>query len=232
MSKEDIIRLLAAAPVFAGLDEPTRTALASECRSRRFLRGEHIFTRGDVGGGMYVLAGGSVSLVVNGVDGDEVVLHTLRPPESFGEMSVVDGGARIASGVVREASVVVEVPRHAVLGLLDTQPSLARALLAAMAALVRRVDQHAADLVLLDLRGRVAKYLLDAASRSGQPASGEPVPVDIRLSQGEVARIVGGSRQQLNRILGELTAQGAVVRDGARVVAVRPEMLRHGTGGM
>jgi CRP-like cAMP-binding protein len=105
-------------------------------------------------------------------------------------------------------------------------------MLTELAQLVRRVDEHAADLVLLDLRSRVAKFLAAAASAAGELSGAAEVPVDIRLSQTELAMLVGGSRQQLNRIIGELADSGAVVRRGSRIVAVRPHQLRSWSDGV
>jgi CRP/FNR family cyclic AMP-dependent transcriptional regulator len=160
------------------------------------------------------------------------VLGVVGPCSSFGEMAVIDGGPRIATAAVREASVLLELPRAHISRLLDSNPAFARAMLTELAQLVRRVDEHAADLVLLDLRSRVAKFLAAAASAAGELSGAAEVPVDIRLSQTELAMLVGGSRQQLNRIIGELADSGAVVRRGSRIVAVRPHQLRSWSDGV
>ena len=217
--------LLAATDVFASLDAGGRDRLASSARVRRFQRGEIIFNRGDRGGGMFVVARGSVALVVIAASGNEIVLDVVRAPGSFGEMAVVDGGPRIATAQVREATVVVELARADVLALVERNP-VGLAMLGALAQTVRRVDNMAADLVLLDLRARVAKYLQRSAD-SREPAlpADAFVPVDLRLSQSEIAKLVGGSRQQLNRIIGELTEAGAIVRRGSSIVAVRRDLL-------
>ena len=174
---------------------------------------------------MFVVARGSVALVVNAANGNEIVLDVVRTPRTFGEMAVVDGGPRIATAQVREATVLVELARAEVLRLIDGNP-IALAMLGALADTVRRVDDQAADLVLLDLRGRVAKYLHVAAdSQATDRPTTAMVPIDLRLSQTELAKLVGGSRQQLNRILGELTEAGAIVRSGSSVVAVRRDLL-------
>src|SRR5206468_1601512 len=103
------------------------------------------------------------------------------------------------------------LPRAAVVRLVEQHPGVASAMLSSLARMVRQIDDRAADLVLLDLTGRVAKYLAAAAATSPdarERPDSTPVPVDIRLSQGELARLVGGSRQQVNRIIGELARAG------------------------
>jgi CRP-like cAMP-binding protein len=109
---------------------------------------------------------------------------------------------------------------------ISSQPVIAVALLSTLTTLVRRLDEHTSDLVLLDLPARFAKFLLGAAQVT--PADVRPgvsVPVDLRLSQTELARLIGGSRQQVNRMIATLEARGAIRRQGRRIVSVRPDLL-------
>jgi len=226
MSNEAVVRLLGATTAFRALDSDDLSALAATAQVRRFGAGEHVFTRGDVGGGMFVVASGSVALVVNAASGNEVVLAVLSSPASFGEMAVIDGGPRVATALVRVPSVLVALPRPEVQRVLRAHPAVSLAMLSLLSGIVRSVDEHVADLVLLDLAGRVAKLLLAATVRPGVPPAGDgAVAVSLTLSQSELARIVGGSRQQVNRILGEFADAGAILRSGARITAVRPDRL-------
>ena len=51
------------------------------------------------------------------------------------------------------------------------------------------------------------------------------VPVQVDLTQGDLARQIGGSRQQVNRVLMGLEADGSIERLGHRIVAIRPDRL-------
>ena len=101
------------------------------------------------------------------------------------------------------------------------------ALLVSLAALVRRLDEQACDAALLDLPRRVEKHLAALArdrATAAERADGW-VPVDVALTQGDLARQIGGSRQQVNRVLMSLEAAGAITRRGHRIVAIRPQQL-------
>ena len=100
----------------------------------------------DVGGGMFLVGEGSVALSVSSADGGEVTLAVLKPPQTFGELAVVDDGPRAATATARTASFVVCIPRQQVLRLLRESPDVAAALLSALAALIRQVDERATDL--------------------------------------------------------------------------------------
>ena len=227
MTLEAVARALARSDVFKGLTADQLDRLARECRVIRYAKGEQVFGRGDTGGGMYLVGAGAVALTITSAGGGEVTLAVLRPPKVFGELAVIDDGPRVATATAREPAHVVAVPRAAVRRLMLEVPAVSLALLTALASLVRQVDDHASDLVLVDLPGRVAKFLASAADDSPvAPREGGLVPVDLRISQSELAGLVGGSRQQVNRVIVSLEAAGAIQRVGSRIVAVRPTQLR------
>jgi CRP-like cAMP-binding protein len=226
MTHEAVMRVLARSDVFGGLQPDQLDRLARECRVRSYAKGEQVFARGDVGGGMFLVGEGSVALSVISAQGGEVSLAVLEPPKTFGELSVIDDGPRTATATARQRSVVVAIPRTEVRRLLRETPHVGAALLTALAAVIRQVDDHLTDLVLVDLQRRVAKFLAAAAAaQPGVHRPGASVPVDLRLNQTELAQLVGGSRQQVNRAIVALQARGAIERVGSRIVSVHPDQL-------
>jgi CRP/FNR family transcriptional regulator, cyclic AMP receptor protein len=223
-----IVDVLGRSDAFGSLEETERVRLASACHARAYASGQIVFLRGDKGDCMYVVGSGAVSISLAGDAGRDVLLAVLGPDASFGELAVVDSGPRVATVTARSSCVLVVVPRRAVTELIARVPSVATALLLAMAAMVRRLDEQAADATLLDLPRRVQKYLATAANEriaSHAARSGDFVAVDVALTQGDLARLVGGSRQQVNRILMGLEAAGSIERLGHRIVGIRPELL-------
>jgi CRP/FNR family cyclic AMP-dependent transcriptional regulator len=128
---------------------------------------------------------------------------------------------------------VVAVPKAEVVRLLHEHTGVAVALLSALTSVVRQVDDHSTDLVFMDLPGRVAKFLAAAAAAAPRAPGAQPgsrrtddaVAVDLSLSQTELARLVGGSRQHVNRAIMALEASGAIRREGSRIVSIRPDRL-------
>ena len=223
----EVAGVLADVELFHSVSPAARSALAAECRLHRFAVGQRIFARGETGRVMYVVVHGAVALSVATSDGDEVIFDVVRPPATFGELSLIDDRARIATATAHQASVLASVPAAAIHRLLRTEPGFALALLTTLAQLVRRVDDRLADRTLLDLRSRVVKYLARAAAPVGSgPAAAPEISVDMPLTQGHLARLVGGSRQQVNRIIVDLERCGAIRRRGGEIVAVIPLALR------
>ena len=183
---------------------------------------------GEPGDCMYVIIRGAVGISIQSPDGGEALLAVLEPPASFGELAVVDHGPRVAMATARQATELLRIERGTVLDLVATEPVVGAALISSLVAMVRRVDEQTSDLALLGLPLRVRKHLLGAAlhqhgSRPVPP--GGAIHIDLRINQTDLARQVGGSRQQVNRILAALDGAGAIERMGHRIVAVRPHLL-------
>ena len=222
----DTAALLARTGLFGPLSPAALDELAAACRWRRVEVGQRIFTRGDAGSVMYVVVDGAVALSVSTARGDEVIFDVLRPLATFGELSLIDGGARIATATAQQASVLACVPAAPIQRLLRSDPRFALVMLTALAQMMRRVDDRLADQTLLDLRTRVIKYLLEAAGPAAStPDAPSEISVDLPLTQAHLARLVGGSRQQVNRIIVDLERCGAIRRQGAEIVAVTPRAM-------
>jgi CRP/FNR family transcriptional regulator, cyclic AMP receptor protein len=231
MTTVAITDVLRRSAVFGSLDNAELTALADGCGERSYGPGELVFLRGDPAPSMYIVASGSVAISLAAENGRDVLLAVLGAHEALGELAVVDGGPRVATVTARSLTVLVCVPRRLVADLIARRPAVATALLRSLAAMVRSLDERACDVTTLDLPQRVEKYLVAlTVTQQDVKAAGNDglVPVCLPLNQTDLARQVGGSRQQINRILMDLEAAGSIERLGHRIVGVRPGLLFSG----
>jgi CRP/FNR family cyclic AMP-dependent transcriptional regulator len=217
--------LLAKTRLFALLDEETLQGLGERSLMRRYRRGQIIFGQGDPADCMFVVANGRVKVMVGSAEGDEMVLVTLGPHETFGELALVDGGERSATVEAIDATELLVLTRAAFFDLLHVRPPLVEGLLRMLGMLIRRLTDQMSDLVFLDLNGRVAKLLLGLASESGQ-AKEEGLLIDLPFTQTEIAHMVGGSRQSVNQILRSFEVAGFIEMSGHAVRILRVEALR------
>lgn len=158
-----------------------------------------------------------------------MLLVTLGPPEIFGELALLDGGLRSASAEALEDTSLLVVTRPTFLEVLRSSPSLTEALLRTLGGLVRRLTEQTADLVFLDLYGRVAKLLVTFAQAHGE-TQGDEIVLDLQLTQTDIASMVGGSRQSVNQILRAFERRGYLEMHGRRIVLKRPDQLRRRAG--
>jgi CRP/FNR family cyclic AMP-dependent transcriptional regulator len=225
----DDAALLQNTSLFGALPEDATQRLAEKAVRRSYGRGEILFREDDHGDALCVVVSGLVKVYRTSPDGDEMLLVTLGPAAVFGELPMVDGGLRSASAAAVEATTVLMINRAALLDLLRTSPELVDGLLRSMGSMVRRLTDQAADLVFLDLHGRVAKLLLRLAEERGS-AGTDGQAMDLQMTQSDLANMVGGSRQSVNQVLNSFERLGYVELDGRKIVIRKPDLLRRRAG--
>jgi CRP-like cAMP-binding protein len=193
----DLTQTLRRTRLLRSVSDRDLEGILAASRLRRFRRGQVIFTRNDPSDTVLVVVSGRVKVVVRSADGGELTLTIVSAGGMLGEIGVADGGPRSADAETLDDCQLLLIPRGAMEDVCARVPAAARALAGSVAASLRRLTEEAADLVFLDLPRRVAKVLL------GQPR-GDDGRIGLRMSQEELARQVGGTRQSVNAALSVL----------------------------
>jgi len=231
MHREQVISLLRRTQLFGGLDDDALDRLAASVGQRSYRRGDVIFYEGDAGDSLFVVASGRVKLEVGSRAGDTMLLTTLGAAETFGELALIDQGARSATATALEPTLLLSVSRPTLINLLTERPGLADGLLRGIGTMVRRLTGQAADLALLDLPARVAKLLLMLADQQASTSGpGRQPTVEVRLTQTDMANMVGGSRQSVNQILSSFATRGIIDLRGRTIVLRQLDHLRRRAG--
>ena len=217
-STHPLVASLARIPFFAGLDDDALERVASGTRTRRFRRGEVIFHAGDPGDALFIIVSGEVKIALPSETGDEAILATLRPGDVFGELALLDGAPRSATASALAATETVVLPRDRFRELIADEPAVRDALLASLAAELRRLTVHVEELHFLDMTGRVAARLVRLAEEAGPAADDGSIRLRSSLTQGELASMVGCTRQSVNKLLGQFSDEGFVRLDREGIV--------------
>lgn len=207
----DVVKQLAGIPLFAGLSRAQYEALARIGVRRSCRKGERIFSEGDEGTGFYVVVAGRVKIFKVSADGKEQILHLFGPGESFGEVSVFTGQGFPADAVTAAQTTLLFFPRLAFSALIQKDPALA---LNMLAQLSRRLMQFAGlieDLSLKEVPGRLAKYLLYLSDKDGEGG------VELDVSKGQLASLLGTIPETLSRILAKMNRRGLIRSRGAQI---------------
>ena len=212
-------------PLFAGLPAPALDELARASRPRRYPAGQVLWSEGDPGDALLVLEEGRVRVSRFTPAGGEAVLAVVEAPAALGELALLDGAPRDATVTAQGPVAVRLVPRAAFLALLRREPAVVEGLLAALAGWVRLGNRRHADLVGLDVPGRLARWLLARAGDATGGAVERGAVVALGRTQGELAAELGATRESLNRALRRLEGLGLVAAAGERVTLVDPAGL-------
>jgi CRP/FNR family transcriptional regulator/CRP/FNR family cyclic AMP-dependent transcriptional regulator len=212
-------------PLFAPLEEEEQRALADSCRTRRFRAGEVLFHEGDPGHALFLLRSGHVKIVQIAADGAELILHVYGPGDTLGELALVDDGPRSATAVAMERVEALALHREEFLALLARHPAVAIAVLNKVISMVRRLNQQMHAVLSLDATGRLAQKLLELADLHGQETA-EGIRIGIRITQEQLAQMVGAARSTVNKQLGWFMERGTLTVEREQIVIHRPDQLR------
>jgi CRP/FNR family transcriptional regulator/CRP/FNR family cyclic AMP-dependent transcriptional regulator len=211
--------------IFNGLDNEEITQLTSVAKKRTFRAGEVICHRDDPGQVLYVIKEGKVKICLTSQDGQEIVLVVFSKGEYFGEMALLDGLPRSADAVAMEKVECYTLQRSDFHNAIMKNPKIAIQVLEVLCDRIRKTDQQVEDLIFLDVYGRVAKKLLELAESHGVTVEGS-LRIDMRLTQQELASMVGASRESVNKVLGYFTDRGYISTDRHRITLHRVADLK------
>jgi CRP-like cAMP-binding protein len=215
-----LVATIARIPFFAGLDSDALGRVAATLRTRRFRRGEVIFHSGDPGDALFLIMSGEIKISLPSETGDEAILASLRAGDVFGELALLDGAPRSATATALVATEVVVLPRVAFRELIATEPAVRDALLASLAGELRRLTMHVEELHFLDMTGRVAARLVRLSGEVGRPDADGVIHLPSSLTQGELAAMVGSTRQTVNKLLGQFADDGLIRLDRSGMVII------------
>jgi len=135
------VTMIGEVPIFGLLDDEEREALAQMMDCRDFKEGEIIFHYGDTGGEIFILRNGSVELFIESTEGQKIIISENEKGDVIGELSFLDGGARTATAMAREATQMLVMHRERLLEFIDKHPHAAMDLLTAVGRRLRATDE-------------------------------------------------------------------------------------------
>lgn len=229
MGSINVVAALERTELFEQVEPKALEILATRGNVRSYRRGSVIFSQGDPGEALFVLLVGVVKVIVRSDKGDEMVLVTLQAPDTFGELSIADRRPRSGSVEVIEEAVVLVIHHSILTDVIEEYPEIKDGLMRALARDLRRLTDQAADFVFLDLHGRVAKLLHRFSQARGDELAPATV-LDLHMTQGDLAQMVGGSRQSVNQVLQSLAQRGYLELRGRLIVLKRLDLLRRRAG--
>ncbi len=214
--------------MFRSLSKPQLRQIAGLAIRRSLGTGAIVFSQGDAGDALYGVVTGRVRISALGADGREVFLNEMEPGDTFGEIALLDGATRTATATAIARSELLLIGREGFLGLLRREPELSFHLLELLCQRIRWTSGIAEDSALLDSPGRLARRLL---ALGHQRARGAPGPIQITLSQQEISRYLGLSRQIVNQYLQLWKARGWVALGRGRITVLDAGALQGLAGG-
>ena len=198
-------------------DVPAINRFLSYCRVRTVPSKTVMIHAGDLPDVLYYIVDGSVEVMIEDEDGNEMVLAYLNKGQFFGEMGLFEKQESRSAWIrAKSQCEVAEITYDKFRELVEDEPDILFELSGQMAERLRKTTRKVGDLAFLDVTGRVARTLLDLTKEPD--AMTHPDGMQIKITRQEIGRIVGCSREMVGRVLKTLEDQGLVSVKGKTMV--------------
>ena len=209
-----------------GLSEEQKQEVERQTRMLQLKRGQPVYLPGDPSEHVYVVKSGSVKILGKAPEGNEVILALLTPGDLFGELALSDDHApQDHRAEASEDALLCEVPRDLLIRMIQDAPAFGLHVTKLIGLQLRTFRTRIEDLLGKSAAARLAHALLDLSRQHGVRDS-EGVLISLRLSQGDLSKLVGLTRETVNGIVQQWRGQGLIEMDRRSIRLRDPERLR------
>jgi len=206
-------------------DMPAINRFLSYCRVRTVPSKTVLIHAGDLPDVLYYIVRGSVEVMIEDEEGNEMVLAYLNKGQFFGEMGLFSDNAQRSAWVrTRQQCELAEMTYQRFRQIAAESPGLVFELATQLATRLDRTNRKLGDLAFVDVTGRVAHAIMDLCNEPD--AMTHPQGMQIKVSRQELSRLVGCSREMAGRVLKVLEEQSLLTAHGKTIVVfgARPKM--------
>jgi CRP-like cAMP-binding protein len=209
-------------PYFSGLDDSGIESVGRRVFEKKARRGELLLSEGGQADALYFVAEGAVKVFKTSADGKEQILRIIRPGESFNDVPALNGGVSLVSAGALGPVFLYAIKKSDLEEIMREHPQLAFNVIRVLSRRVAELIDLVEDLSFRHVTGRVAKMLLEYA---GDRTGDRP-----RLTQQEMAAVIGTAREMVGRSLKSLEEEGAIRMERNRIVISNAKALRETAG--
>ena len=200
------LELIRRVPLFSMLTANQAESVADGVVKRRFKRGEAIVEQGKKSHALSIILTGRARVITTDTRGREVILATMHPGDYVGEMSLIDNEPHSATVRAEVQTDALILGQQEFARCLPENSSMTYAVLRGLVQRLRHADRKIESLALMDVYGRVARALLEFATKD---AEGNAVIRD-KVSRQDLAKMVGASREMVSRVMKDLEERGFI----------------------
>jgi CRP/FNR family cyclic AMP-dependent transcriptional regulator len=195
--------------LFSNLKPSEIADLESIGHERSVPKNSLVINEGDDTDCLYIVLKGKAHALRSDESGRQFIINRFGPYDYFGEMSFFDRNARCATVITKVKSVLMILPRHPFFEFATKHPEIYQNVISALLDKLRKATQQIEELAFLDVYGRLSRFLIENQNDDGV--------IEEKLTQQDLADMVGSSRETVCRIFNELVVGGYLSKDKGRM---------------
>lgn len=216
------VELLKSIPYFSGLSDSDIDSVRRYIFEKKAERGEILGIEDEPADVLYFVVAGAVKVFKTSADGKEQIFSIIRPGESFNDVAVLSGGVSLVSAEAMGAVTLNAIKKNDLEVILREHPQVSLNVIQVLSRRVQELVSLVEDFSFRHVTGRVAKMLLEYA--------GDGVGERPRLTQQEMAAMIGTAREMVGRSLKNLEAEGTIRMERNRIIITDQKGLREMAG--
>jgi CRP-like cAMP-binding protein len=205
-------------PYFSGLSDADLTSISKHVFEKRAERGEILYFEDEPAEVLYFVVQGVVKVFKTSADGKEQIFSIIRPGDSFNDVPVISGGVNLASAGAMSTVILNGIKKKELETIIREHPQVALNIIDVLSRRVEELMKLVEDFSFRRVSGRVAKILLEYGGKD----NGEKP----RLTQQEIAAMIGTAREMVGRSLKSLEEEGAIRIERNHIILADREVLR------
>lgn len=187
--------------------------------------GTYLFWEGETAGKLYYIHSGKVKLRKSTEDGKDFILSILKKGDLIGEFGLDDQAVHSFSAEVTEDAEIGIIQEKDLEVLLYQHGDFAVEFMRWMGLMQRSMQSKFRDLLLYGKPGALVSTLIRMSNSYGTPCK-EGIRIDLKMTNSEMAELIGTTRESVNRMLSSLKDEGTIGTSGNHLVIHRIEELR------
>lgn len=207
-------------PYFAGIDADGLDRIRKHSHNRAYQAGATIFAEGERCAGFYIVIEGLIRIYRVNAEGRLHTLSLLRPTSTFNEVAAVDGRENPFNAVAVTNATVMILGHRDLMKLMSSESVLLKNYVQRLAFLNREYIERLEDMTFRTIPARLAKLFLHETTYADQISE-----APTRLTQEEIAAILGTTREVVGRALRGLLNAGLLRKEGRKVYIADREGL-------
>ena len=204
-------------PLFSALTQEQLRDVISIASIKTIKKNKVIFSEGEKYNGFYVLLNGTVKVYKLSSDGKEMILHIIKPPETFGEIPLFEGSNFPVNSQTMAESTVIFFPKKEFLNILEQNQQICLNMLAGFAHRLRKLTRKVEELTAKEVVNRFAYYLIEEMRKAGTDKLESPY-LELDISKKDIASYIGTITETFSRVLKKLQDDEIIEVTGKRII--------------